>query len=165
MCFIDILYSDCFDEWMPHSLSNVLLHIVFGTKFREHRLRFEWRHGLYAYIDSIVGAQGGQLIAMNYMGDHIHLLVALTRTQTVSDLVKGIKTGTSRWIRLRGSEWAHFCWQGGYGAFSISIGHKERVTKYIANQQAHHKTEPFDLEYKRLLNENKIEYNEPHIWT
>ncbi|WP_262915551.1 transposase [Niabella ginsengisoli] len=54
-------------------------------------------------------------------------------------------------------------WQESYGAFTYSIKDKERISNYIKNQKEHHKHEGFDEEYKRLLSEHKIDFDEKFL--
>ena len=54
-------------------------------------------------------------------------------------------------------------WQEGYGAFTYSVREKDKVIEYVKNQKEHHKTETFYNEYKRLLIENGIEFDEKYL--
>lgn len=54
-------------------------------------------------------------------------------------------------------------WQESYGAFTYSIKEKDIIIDYIKNQKEHHKSESFYEEYKRLLIENKIQFDEKYL--
>ena len=54
-------------------------------------------------------------------------------------------------------------WQDGYGAFTYSVKEKNVIINYIKNQKEHHKSESFYDEYKRLLIENGIEFDEKYL--
>jgi len=54
-------------------------------------------------------------------------------------------------------------WQEGYGAFTYSVKEKDTVINYIKNQKEHHKSENFYDEFKRLLIENEIEFDEKYL--
>lgn len=54
-------------------------------------------------------------------------------------------------------------WQEGYGAFTYCIRDKEMITNYIKNQKKHHHNENFESEYRRLLVENEIEFDEKYF--
>ena len=54
--------------------------------------------------------------------------------------------------------------QEGYGAFTYSILEKEMIINYIKNQKEHHRKESFEDEFKRLLIENGIEFDEKYLW-
>lgn len=57
-----------------------------------------------------------------------------------------------------------FYWQSGYGAFSVSPTQIDRVERYIANQEEHHKTASFQNEFRRILKKNRMEYDESTVW-
>ena len=57
-----------------------------------------------------------------------------------------------------------FYWQNGYGAFSVSTSHIPAVSKYIANQEQHHKKRSFRDELIEMLRINRIEFDEKYLW-
>ena len=54
-------------------------------------------------------------------------------------------------------------WQEGYGAFTYSIKERDMIINYVKNQKEHHKRETFYDEFKRLLIENEIEFDEKYL--
>ncbi len=58
-----------------------------------------------------------------------------------------------------------FSWQEGYGAFSYSKSHISQVADYIETQEKHHKKKTFLEEYKKILNNFDLEYDERYIFT
>jgi putative transposase len=147
---------------MPQSLANILVHLVFSTKDRAPLLLDAWRDDMHGYMGGIVRRCGTDLLAANSVSDHIHLLLPLPRTMATADLVREIKTGTTKWIQARSCEVFH--WQSGYGIFSVSPGHKAAVIQYIANQQGHHRRVSFQEEYRQLLEKYAIPYDERYVW-
>jgi REP element-mobilizing transposase RayT len=93
--------------------------------------------------------------AVGGMPDHVHALVSLPATMTISTAAQKLKANSSRWI----SEAAgmRFAWQEGYSAFSVSISQMDTVARYIQNQAEHHKKRSFDEELTRLLRLHRIE--------
>ena len=132
---------------MPQSLAQILVHIVFSTKNRERILASEIRDELHAYIGGIVGNLSGTLLRAGSVDDHIHLLVAHPRTCSPAALIEAVKTGSSKWIKTKGSRYAGFQWQAGYGMFSISPGHRTALERYIDSQEEHHRTVSFPDEF------------------
>ena len=57
-----------------------------------------------------------------------------------------------------------FYWQEGYGAFSYAKSQKEAVTKYILNQEEHHKKRNFKDEYLDLLNKFEIDFKDEYLF-
>lgn len=124
---------------MSQSLSNILVHLVFSTKDRTAWIADKWRDELHGDIAGIIQRLGSGLLAAGSVENHIHLLFPLPRTVSISDMVKEIKSGATRWVHESPSRPAAFHGQSGYGAFSISPSHKEDVCRYIADQREHHK--------------------------
>lgn len=149
---------------MPQSLANILVHLVFSTKDRNPWIADDWRDDLHGYIGGIIRRHGGDLLAAGSVEDHIHLLFPLPRTVAVSELVKEIKSGSTRWVHDSPSRPSAFHWQAGYGAFSISPSHKESVRQYITSQREHHTTTTFQDEYRKLLSKYGIEHDERYVW-
>ena len=149
---------------MPQSLAQILVHLVFSTKNREAVLGDDIRDELHAYIGGIVENQKGTLLKAGSVADHIHLLITQPRTCAPSDLVQEIKTGSSKWLKTKGTQYANFHWQGGYGIFSISPSHRPALEVYIGDQAEHHRVVTFQEEYRRLLQKYGIEYDERYVW-
>ncbi|MFN9549025.1 MAG: transposase [Pirellulaceae bacterium] len=79
------------------------MHLVFSTKNRKPTLADEIRDELHAYLGGIVDNQKGTLLKVGSVADHIHLLIAHPRTCAPSELVLEIKTGSSKWLKTKGS--------------------------------------------------------------
>ncbi len=124
----------------------------------------EYRDELHAYIGGIVKYRKGALLSAGSVTDHIHLLVAQPRTCSISDLTQDIKVDSSAWLKTKGAGYSDFRWQAGYGAFSISPTHRPVLAKYIAGQAEHHREVTFQDEFRRLLNEHGIEFDERYVW-
>ena len=95
--------------------------------------------------------------------DHCHLLFELNRTEALSDIVGQIKVESSKWIK-REKKVREFEWQAGYGAFSVSASGVSGVETYIANQGEHHRTVPFQDEFRTFLKKYGVEYDERYVW-
>jgi len=98
------------------------------------------------------------------MPDHIHIFIGMRPTQSISDLMQDIKGNSSKWINEKKFLKVKFEWQEGYGAFSYSKSHVNRVINYIFNQENHHKKETFKEEYIRFLEAFAIDYDERYIF-
>ncbi len=118
---------------------------------------------LYKYIWGIIKEQKCKLYQVNSMPDHIHIFSDLHPTVCLSDYVKNIKVASSIWMKNSGSFSLFTGWQDGYGAFTYSIREKNMIIEYIRKQKEHHQKETFYDEYKRLLLENEIEFDEKYL--
>ena len=83
---------------------------------------------------------------------------------SVSELMKTVKAKSSKFINDHDLTGERFEWQEGYGVFSYSQSHVDRVYKYIQNQEEHHQKQTFKDEYSGLLRKFKIEYDEQYTF-
>jgi putative transposase len=147
---------------MPSSYSSIFLHLIFSTKNREPLIKAEWKDRLYGYIGGILRQGHNTLIAAGGMEDHIHLLVLITREVAVKDLLRTIKTNSSRWVHDEIG--AKFEWQRGYCAISVSPSATHSVERYIHNQEVHHKTKTYDREVIGILDACNIPYDLKYLF-
>jgi REP element-mobilizing transposase RayT len=104
------------------------------------------------------------LIAINGVSDHIHLLIGLKPDIALSDLVRDIKSSSSkvineqRWVR------GQFHWQEGFGAFSYGHSQLDSVIRYIQRQEQHHQRRSFKDEYLTLLRKFDIAFREEYVF-
>jgi putative transposase len=82
----------------------------------------------------------------------------------IADIARDIKNNSSNFINEQSLVKGKFSWQAGYGAFSYSHSHRERVYNYILNQEHHHKKKTFKQEYTDLLKSFEIDYNEQYLF-
>jgi putative transposase len=147
------------DRNMPNTFSSLHYQIVFSTKNRQPFINDEFRSRLHQYLGGCVREVGGTALETGGVEDHVHLLVRLKPTHCVADVLRAIKKGSSEWIRKE----TLFQWQDGYSAFAVSRSDIERVRRYIQDQQEHHKQRTFEEEYRQLLIENGIDFDERYL--
>lgn len=147
---------------MSHTLGNILLHFIFSTEGRRPLIKAEFRADLFAYLGGIVRELNGTALIVNGPDDHVHLLVRARPVHSASEIVRVLKSNSSRWIREKHS--AGFGWQTGYGVFSVSESSVPEVTEYIASQEEHHKKMSFREEFVAFLKKNHVEYDPRYIW-
>ncbi|HLP52412.1 MAG TPA: IS200/IS605 family transposase [Chitinophagales bacterium] len=149
---------------MPNTYTQIHLQFVFAVKYREACINAEWEDELYKYITGIVQNHDHKLLAINGMPDHIHLLIGMRPTQSVSNLLQDIKGDSSKWIKSNKLTKHKFEWQEGYGAFSYGASQVDNVIDYIKQQKEHHRKRTFIQEYVEFLKLFKIEYDEQYIF-
>jgi putative transposase len=136
---------------MAHSLCKVFVHFVWTTKGRQPILSPAVRLKLHEHLLVEARKHSIEIEALNVQPEHMHLLVKLSRSQTIEDVVKQLKGESSHWINHDDMIAGKFSWQTGYGAFSVSYTHRNNVIAYIDGQADHHQRVTFSDEYKALL--------------
>ena len=149
---------------MANTYSQVHLQFVFAVKYRERIIQKSWKNELYKYITGIIQQHSHKMLCINGVEDHVHILVGMRPTQSVSDLLQDIKGSSSKWINTKNLVKGKFEWQEGYGVFSYSKSQIKTVATYIENQEQHHKKTTFREEYLALLKEFEVEYDEKYIF-
>ena len=146
------------------TFTNLLFHIIYSTKYRKPTIRMEWQDDLYGYIGGIVRDQKGTLLRIGGVEDHVHLLVKLSPTIAISDVLRKIKSNSSKWINERPDVTRKFEWQSGYAAFSVSESQMPSVSEYIANQAEHHRKKTFEEEFLAILRKHNIEFDMRYVF-
>ncbi|NDV57929.1 IS200/IS605 family transposase [Bacteroides sp. 519] len=135
------------------SYSKILLHIVFRTKYSEPTLDLSYTPELFKYIWGVIKNKKGVLYRINCMEDHVHIVLSLPHTISLSDYIKAIKVSSSLWIKSSGLFPRFKSWGEGFCALSYSYQDKDTLVQYVKNQQEHHKKENFRDEIIRLFKE------------
>ncbi|QJX00907.1 IS200/IS605 family transposase [Frigoriglobus tundricola] len=148
---------------MPQSFASLYYHLVFSTKNREPTISPEIAPRLYDYIGALVRSEGGMVLAVGGIADHVHLLVRLRQDRSLSDVLRVVKANSSKWMHETFPDVRPVWWQAGSGRFSVSRCRIEKVTAYFAKQEDHHRSQTFQDEFRSLLVEDGIEFNEKYL--
>ena len=143
--------------------TQILYQIVFGTKNNEKTMLESGHEIFYKYIWGILKNKKCHLYRINGTEDHIHIVTHLHPTTALAYLIKDIKIASSEYIKSENIFPNFNGWQDGYGAFTYSISAKDNLIEYVKNQKEHHRKVSFRDEYKELLKEHKIEFDEKYL--
>ena len=149
---------------MAHTFTNLSVHLIFSTKDRAPQIDAELAPRLFPYMGGILRESGTQPLLINGVADHVHLLIGLCATHALADVMRVLKTNSSRWVHEQWPARAGFAWQTGYGAFSVSYSNIDAVKAYIARQEEHHRSISFQEEFIAFLRRHQIEFDERYIW-
>ncbi len=149
---------------MANTFTQIHIHAVFAVQNRISIINKSWQERLYKYIVSIIQKHGHKVLSIGGTSDHIHILFGFRPTQALSTLIQEVKRDSSEWINKEKLVMGRFSWQEGYGAFSYSKSHISRVTTYIETQEEHHRKKSFVEEYKKILKDFNVEYDERYIF-
>jgi putative transposase len=141
--------------------TNVIYHIVFGTKGRSKTINNDIRAELYKYIGGIARNLGGIALEINGIDDHIHILVKLKATIALAEFIRDVKSNSSTWLKKNGV--TKFAWQRRYGAFTVSESQVKVVRKYVREQEKHHRKFDYKNEFESMLRVNGIPVDD-FVW-
>ena len=148
---------------MPNTYTQLVYHVVFSTKNRERTLPDAHRNDLYRYFWGVHKNLNCHLYRIGGIDDHVHILTGMPTTLSMADYIGTIKTATSRWLKTQAAFPRFEGWQDGYGGFTESFRDKDALIEYIKGQMEHHRRETFIDEYRRLLAEHGIEFDERYL--
>ena len=149
---------------MANTYTQIHIQCVMAVKYRKALIKREWKDQLQKYITGIVQNHGHKVLAINNMPDHLHLFFGFRPNQALSDLMRIVKSESTKWINDNSLTASTFNWQEVYGAFSYSRSHVPRLINYVLNQEHHHREKTFLEEYQQLLDQFEIEFDSRYIF-
>ena len=147
------------------SYTQLNYHLVFSTKDRRSWLGPEIMPRLREYLGGIIRNLGGQMLAANGSGDHVHVATVLNQKRPLMEILQELKQSSSKWIHQEFPDLRAFAWQDGYAAFTVSHSGMPQVVEYIAQQVPHHHRQTFVEELIALLERHGVQYDERYITT
>ncbi len=150
---------------MPQSLDAVYLHAVFSTRGRHPWLAdADLRSKTFAYMGRVSSGLGCTPILVGGVRDHVHVLARLSRTVTIAAWIRELKKTSNQMIREHGGVMKDFAWQAGYGVFAVERHGLQEARGYIEAQEEHHRQLSFQDEFRSLLREHGLEWDEQYVW-
>src|SRR4051812_49687537 len=111
-----------------------------------------------------VRAEGGTLLEIGGIPDHVHLLTKFKPTVCISEMLRVIKANSSKWVNEERLKIRKFGWQDGYAAFSVSESRVAALRQYIREQERHHRGQSYQDEFRAMLDRHGVEYDERYLW-
>ena len=149
---------------MAHTYTQLQVHLVFAVTGRENVIPEFFRSDLERYITGYVRKKDAKLLAVFCNPDHTHLLIGFKPDMVLSNFVKDLKVATNKFVNENLILSGKFSWQSGYGAFTVCPFNRQRVINYIYNQPIHHHNKSFMQEYKEMLDEAGVPYDEEYLF-
>ena len=147
---------------MANTYSQIYMHIVFSVKGRASLITPQYEQELYSYICGACHKRKHHVHAIGGMPDHVHMLVGMNPSESVSELVRSLKIETCKLMHNHFGV-SKFAWQSGFAAFSYSLAFIPMVSNYILGQKEHHRKFSFKEELERIFEKAQIEYDENTI--
>ena len=116
----------------------IYLHLVWATWDRLPLIDPASERRLYREIESEALKMRCIVLALNGMPDHVHVVLIMSSTVSIADLVKQLKGASSHFYNQVLQPEMPFKWQGSYGAFTVSRWDVDKIVAYVKNQKQHH---------------------------
>ncbi len=129
----------------------IWIHVIWGTKRREKIITRNLKPQLMKHIQENARLKEIHIDFMNMVQDHVHLLISLRPSQSISKVVQLLKGESSHWVNQNHLVHGKFEWQDDYIALSVSESQVNRVRDYIRDQETHHRKKTFSEEYEQFL--------------
>lgn len=115
-------------------------HIVWVTKYRKRIFIGDIESEVKSYLIQTLKSLDMNIIAMEIMPDHIHLLVDCKPQLKLSDAIKVLKGNTARWLFMQHPEikkqlWGGHLWNPSYFVATVSDRTLYQIKQYIDNQR------------------------------
>ena len=149
---------------MPQSLTKLYAHLIFSTKNRERWLDDEIRSRVHAYLATVVRDVDSPWVVVGGVADHVHILFDMGKKTAPVKFVENLKRESSKFVKTLGQKYNGFYWQRGYGMFSVSPKDRAEAERYVRNQEEHHRTRSFQDEYRAMLIQYNVEFDERYVW-
>lgn len=149
---------------MANTYTSLHYHVVFSTKDRQPWITDDIEERVWKFIGGIARENKMKALLVGGMPDHLHLALAIPPTLAVSNALRLLKGGSSKWIKDTFPKMRGFAWQDGYGAFTVSKSSLPDVLAYIQNQREHHRGKTFQEEFLAFLIRHEVEYKEKYLW-
>ncbi|MBK7967022.1 MAG: IS200/IS605 family transposase [Bacteroidetes bacterium] len=149
---------------MANTYTQLYIQFVFSVKGRKNLIKESFRDELEKFICGVVNNHKCKIYAIYCNPDHTHIFIGMHPTIAPSKLMEQVKSGSSGWLNEKKYIIGKFEWQDGFGAFTYSKSHIDRVVKYILNQPVHHKKQTFKEEYLQLLEKFNVDYDIKYLF-
>ena len=145
-------------------VSHSYIHAIFSTKNQQPVLLDDVREELCHFIGGALQDIRCPAVELYVGVDHVHLLYRQSDQISVDACVNAVKKVSVEWLQTRGKDLRCFEWQESYGAFSVGGPDVGELSQHLRDQHEYHLIRSFEDEYRELLRENGIEFDEKDIW-
>jgi putative transposase len=125
-------------------------HITWGTKNRLALISADFEPSLHNVLAAKATNLGGIVHAVGGVSDHVHLVVSVPPSISLSDFIGQVKGNSSHFVNHEIKPEFTFAWQREYGVVSFSGGQLNDVVKYVKNQRKHHQERSLRDDYEEV---------------
>ena len=133
-----------------HSIFDFKYHLIWCTKYRYRVLTGQVAIRARELIREIRRANYVDILSGSMSPDHVHLLVSMPPSISISKLMQYIKGKSSRKLMMEFSHlkkryWGQHLWARGYFGVSVGSLNEQQVQEYIETQELHHAEDDFNI--------------------
>jgi putative transposase len=133
-----------------HTTYDLKYHVIWCTKYRYRVLIGDVGYRVRELTREICTANYIDIISGSLSPDHVHLLISVPPSISISKTMQYIKGKSSRKImmefeHLRKRYWGQHIWARGYFAVTVGNLNERQIQEYIENQETHHKQDNFNI--------------------
>jgi len=111
-------------------------HIIWTTQEQMPLIKPHFAHTLYTYLTEQSEGLGADLLAVNGMNDHIHLVVSIPPTVSPQDFIHTLKGKSFQFVVDHYGDYV--AWQPGFGIVTLDRSDLAEVIQYVEDQKKHH---------------------------
>jgi len=148
---------------MPHTYAAHFLHVIWATRDRTPCLDGAMMSWMPRVLGAVLRRHGCGLHAIGYSPDHLHMILQMSTSISISKLFSVVKPVVTKRIRERDLRHRRFAWAGGYAAFSVSVSDMARATSYVQKDAQRHKSISYLDELRQLIDRAEISYDEKYF--
>ena len=125
-----------------HSCFLLQYHLVLITKYRHPVIKGNLEQFLKEYITNYFEERSCNILALEMMPDHIHLLFEAPPQINLAEFINALKSASSRMVRkkfqneLKSYYWKPYFWSLSYFIGTVSEKSTLLVQNYIKNQKS-----------------------------
>ena len=131
-----------------HTTYDLKYHVIWCTKYRYRVLTGEVANRVRELVREICQTNYVEIISGSMSPDHIHLLLSVPPSISISKLMQYIKGKSSHKILMEFSHmkkryWGQHIWGRGYFAVTVGNVNEAEVQEYIEKQEIEHREDNF----------------------
>ena len=149
---------------MANTYTQLYLQFVFAVRGRENLIKESFREELEKIMCGVINRHKCKTYAIYCNPDHTHIFVGMNPNISPSKLIGQVKSASSKWMNDKLIFCKIFNWQKGFGAFTYSKSHIDKVVKYVLNQPIHHRKKTFKDEYLLILQKFGVDYDPKYVF-
>lgn len=144
--------------------AHLAFHIVFSTAGQREVLPDEGMDGLYAFIREVLADLGAAAEGIGGTANHVHIVSGFPPDRSMDEIVRTVKSESAKWVRASFSHLQDFSWQESYGGFSLCPSNLATGAAFVREQAEYHEIVSYQDEFRTLLREHDIPFEEDDLW-